>query len=153
MSVRVNRWHANHAETDVLFMGSWSSGWPGQDASGHRAAGVVGPFAPRVGAGPDPSRWPTLQGLARWRSRTRQRRSRRSRGDSFSRVPVPRPVNTTRPTCGGDRNVGRVEFTDSAYGQPARKHACSGWGTAPLGILITRDAVRTGTAGSVGFPR
>lgn len=25
---RVNQWHAHHAETDVLFMGSWSSGWP-----------------------------------------------------------------------------------------------------------------------------
>ncbi len=25
---------------------------------------------------------------------------------------------------GGDRNVGRVEVTDSAYGQPAREHAC-----------------------------
>lgn len=53
MSVRVNQWHANHAETDVQFMGSWSSGWPGQDASGHRSVGVVAPFAPRVGAGPD----------------------------------------------------------------------------------------------------
>ncbi len=89
MSVRVNQWHANHAETDVLFMGSWSSGWPGQDASGHRSVGVVAPFAPH-------------------------------------------PVNTTRPTCGGDRNVDRVEFADSAYGQPARKHGCSGWGTAPV---------------------
>ncbi|MGA9308871.1 MAG: hypothetical protein WBV74_00675 [Pseudonocardiaceae bacterium] len=28
-------------------------------------------------------------------------------------------MKSTRPTCGGDRNVGRVEFTDSAYGAAA----------------------------------
>ena len=47
-------------------------------------------------------------------------------------MPVPLFVNSTRPTCGGDRNVGRVEFTDSAPGKPAREHAWLGWGEAPL---------------------
>ena len=33
-----------------------------------------------------------------------------------------------------DWNVGHVEFTDNAPGQPAREHARSGWGGARLGL-------------------
>lgn len=71
----VNQWHANYAETDVLFMGSWSSGWPGQDASCHRLVGVVAPFAPRVGAGPDPISVANSAGLGALTACARRTRS------------------------------------------------------------------------------
>ena len=48
----------------------------------------------------------------------------------------PLSMNSTRPTCGGDRNVGRVEFTDSTYGQASQGACLAGMGRSPVSWLL-----------------
>src|SRR6476620_2712691 len=45
-------------------------------------------------------------------------------------------MNSTRPTCGGDRNVGRVEFTDSTHGQASQGACLAGMGRSPVYWLL-----------------
>ena len=54
---------------------------------------------------------------------------------------MPLPTNSTPPTFADLGTSTLTEFTDNAPGEPAREHARSGWGAAPLDLLPRGDRI------------